>query len=220
MWNAFLDLLFPRRSLGGSEGAWITEAERRALKLAPALLPTAELRRRGLKHIDAVVAAGSYDSSPLLRKAILTFKFKRITALSDDLARWMASATHGLLIPPKFLSDTTPVLCPVPLHWTRKFQRGFNQAALLSDLIGGQLSLRSESLLKRTRPTGHQARRARDARFTALVGAFSTTKLTESPVYVVLVDDLCTTGATLDECAKALKASGTEYVAAIVAALG
>lgn len=220
MWNALLDLLLPRRSLGGMEGAWITEDERRRIRLTPALLPTAELRRRGLRHIDAVVAAGSYDASPLLRKAILTFKFKRVKELGDDLGRWMTDATHGLLLPPKYLQDMNPVLCAVPLHWTRRYERGFNQAQVLATVVAKMTAWRSNDLLRRIRPTGHQSRRERSERMTALVGAFRYSGTGKAPSYVVLIDDLCTTGATLDACAKALKDAGTEYVSALVAALG
>ena len=220
MWNLLLDLLFPRRSLGGEEGAWITDEERSRIRLTPALLTKDELRRRGLKAIDAVIAAGSYDSSPLLRKAILTFKFRRVTTLSEDLGHWMADALHGLLLPPKFLQDTTPVLTAVPLHWSRRYERGFNQAELLGRVISKRTAWRMADLLRRIRPTGHQSRRQREERLTALEGAFRFSGTGKAPPYVILIDDLCTTGATLDECAKALKASGTEFVAAIVAALG
>ncbi len=220
MWNVLLDFLFPRRSLGGEEGAWITDEERRRIRITPTLLGKDELRRRGLSSIDAVIAAGSYDQSPLLRKAILTFKFRRITPLGEDLGHWMADATHGLLLPPKFLQDTTPVLCAVPLHWSRRYERGFNQAELLGSVISKRTAWRMADLLRRIRPTGHQSTRQREERLTALEGAFRFAGRGKAPPFVILVDDLCTTGATLDECAKALKTAGTEFVVAIVAALG
>lgn len=218
MWNALLDLLFPRRSLSGDEGAWITDEERHRIRLQPALLGKDELKKRGLGSIDAVIAAGSYDQSPLLRKAILTFKFRRITALGEDLSTWMTSALHGLYLPPASLRDETPVLCPVPLHWSRRFQRGFNQAEVLATLIGQKTSWRMHASLERTRATGHQSKRERAERMTALTGAFRSTGT--SPRCVILVDDLCTTGATLDACARELKRSGSEFVCGVVAALG
>lgn len=220
MFTILLDLLFPKRSLTGSEGSWITESERRNMRLAPTLLQKPELTKRGLQSIDAVIAAGDYDKSPLLRKAILTFKFKRVRSLHHDLGTSMTKALHGLLLLPKELNTVVPVLCPVPLHWSRKFQRGFNQAELLARIIGNQKNLKIENLLSRIRATGHQAKRQRAERLTALKGAFRYTGEEPSPRLVVLVDDICTTGATLDECAKILKKAGVEYVAAVVAALG
>jgi len=217
MWNLLLDLLFPRRSLSGSEGTWITDDERKHIRLTPALLTTTELRKRGLKNIDLVVAAGSYEQSPLLRKAILTFKFKRIQSLGEDIALWMTNATNGLLIPPEDMRKEAPLLCPVPLHWSRKYQRGFNQADVLAEIIGKKMFLETQELLKRTRSTGQQSRRNREERLKALEHAFACQRT--PPSYVILIDDLCTTGATLDACAKELKSAGALYVSALVAAV-
>ena len=218
MFQALLDLLFPRRSLRGEEGAWITENERRTLKLTPALLTTTDLRKRGLKSIDAVVAAGSYDTSPLLKKAVLTLKLRGIEDIAEELGHRMADAVHGLLILPKHLQDTTPILCPVPLHWTRRFHRGFNQADLLARAVSRELAWDVRPILERTRRTGKQALRARHERLSAMTDAFKST--VHPPRVVILIDDLCTTGATLDACASAVKDAGTEYVAALVAGLG
>lgn len=216
-----LDFFFPRRSVGGKEGAWITEDERRQIRLTPLLLNKEALGKKGLKYVDTIVAAGSYDASPLLKKAILTFKYGRVKALGPQLGQWMSEAIRGLLIPPLRLKDVTPILCPVPLHWTRKFQRGFNQALVLAEEISKPTSWQVREIVKRTRPTGHQAWRSRAKRLTALTGAFaSTERRGHAPQYVILIDDICTTGTTLDECAKALKDAGTDYVVAVVVAYG
>lgn len=219
MLGFILDAIFPKSSLGGHEGAWITEEERRTMKLTPLLLHRELLRKRGLKSVDTLIAAGSYDDAPLLKKAILTFKYGRIREIAEDLALWMVKATHGLLLPPNPKSWHTPfILCPVPLHWTRAFERGFNQAALLAENIRAIKGWPVYELLKRTRPTGHQAWRNRDHRLSALSGAFRVTG--QVPPYIILVDDLYTTGATLDECAKTLKKAGAKYVCGLVAAHG
>ena len=234
-----LDLLFPKKSLTGTEGGWITAREREQMRLTPLLLSETELRRQGIAYLDSVIAAGRYDSSPLLKKAILTFKYKRIPELSKDLSDWMLKAIPGLLILPMSqkpdadfrTSDTfarstvhsslfTPTLCPVPLHWTRKFWRGFNQAELLGKNISDATKWPTQHLLKRVRATGHQAHRKREERLTALEDAFVFDDRCDVPTTVILVDDLCTTGATLRECAKALKKAGVKHVLALVVAYG
>lgn len=208
----------------GSEGAWITEEELRLLVAAPVIEEREVLRRRGLHSLDRLVAASTYRQCPLLRKAIHTFKYRRIPALAEALA--------GLL-PRDLPSDA--VLCPVPLHWTRRFSRGFNQSALLAEAIvnrsrdtslrlpganGRQVCLPSgergrgrivQNLLKRVRATGSQAKRHRAERLTALESAFQCI-VSDPPASVVLMDDLSTTGATLEECAKALKEAGVKRV--------
>lgn len=184
----------------GSEGAWITEEEFRRLVSAPVIEEREVLQHRGLLHIDRLIAASTYRECPLLRKAIHTFKYRRIPTLARALA--------GLL-PHTLPSDA--VLCPVPLHWTRRFARGFNQSALLASELSQGRGLIVRNMLQRIRPTGSQAKRHRAERLTALESAFRCV-VPDPPASVVLVDDLSTTGATLDECAKALKASGVKHV--------
>jgi ComF family protein len=220
MLKLLLDLLFPIESVSGDEDAWITREEREHIErtLTPLLLTRSLLRLRDVQYVDALIAATKYDNDVLLKKAIHTFKYKRIPALRHELAAWMTRAMPGLLLPPEPWL-TKPVLCPVPLHWTRRFSRGFNQAALLADLVSEHTGYRTAHLLRRTRPTGHQARRKRDERLAALTDAFHCVAASPPP-WVVLIDDICTTGATLDECAKALKQAGAEHVTGLVIAYG
>ncbi len=74
MLSRLFDLLFPRRSLLGDEGTWITEDERMRLRLFPIRLQKALLQNKGIRSLDLLVAAGSEQASPLLKKAIRTFK--------------------------------------------------------------------------------------------------------------------------------------------------
>jgi len=205
MWQLFLDLFFPRRSLAGAEGEWITEQERRLLVAHPVIEETADLRRRGIHSLDRLIAASTYADSPLLKKAIRTFKYGRIAALDRELAQFLLKAV------PVFSTSEQPVLCPVPLHWVRRFQRGFNQSELLARIVARERGLTVLPLLKRRRWTGSQMKRRRVDRLTAMDGAFCCTA-EHPPSFVVLIDDLSTTGATLDECAKALKDAGVERV--------
>lgn len=211
MFTMLLDLLFPKRSLGGEEGEWITAEERRRLKSFPVILEKERLRLLGIPHLDRIIAGAAYGEVSMLRKAIHTFKYGRVRELAPELARLM------LLAAPPMPTDA--VLCPVPLHWMRRFERGFNQAELLAEIIVREHGGRILSLLRRPRPTGHQAWRSKEERRGAMDNAFVCT-MSVAPRHVILVDDLATSGATLSACAKTLKAAGAERVDAWVVAMG
>ncbi len=212
MLQSFLDLFFPRTSLTGEVGTWITESEIQKIHFAPFAEGTESLRARGVHYLDGIWSAGDYEKNPLLQRAIHTCKYKRISSLGIQLGNRISS-----LLPKEEAHDVT--LCPVPLHWTRRFQRGFNQAALLSETFSHSTQIPVQHLLRRVRPTGHQAHRNRDERMIAVIDAFACTQM-KIPSHVILVDDLATTGATLDACAHALKNSGARTVEAWVIARG
>jgi competence protein ComFC len=219
MFDLLLDLLFPRQSLSGTEGSFVTETERMQLCLTPLLLVKKTLQKRGLRFLDTIVAAGHYDESDGLKKMILTYKYKSVPAFADDLAKRMTDAARSLL-PTTLNIHSKPVLCPVPLHWIRRNERGFNQALQLAERIAKAQNWQVEELLLRTRATGHQAHRNRPERLVALIGAFAVKPKAQVPEWVILVDDLSTTGATLEECAKMLKNAGVLHVSGLVAAAG
>jgi ComF family protein len=219
-----LDLLFPVRSLEGAEGTWVTPSEFARLRSHLRIFEAAELRRMGLHSLDRVSAASTYRDVPLLRKAIHTFKYRRIPGLGETLQRVLED---GLANTSPFRSDAC--ITPVPLHFTRRFRRGFNQADILAEALAKKTSLPILPLLTRIRPTGFQAKRKRAARFTAVKWAFrpsicpsvsATRDDTKLPYCVYLVDDLMTTGATLDACARVLKEAGVKRVEGIVLAHG
>jgi competence protein ComFC len=235
-----LDLLFPRQSLTGSEGEWITEEEFGLLTASPRVFERTELERRGLRHLDRLFAVSSYRDCPLLKKAIHTFKYHRIPVLGGTLQNLLAES----------LSKRYPLrgkacITPVPLHFTRQFHRGFNQAEVLARGVAQWSGLSIVKRLRRVRPTGTQTRRRKDERWMAMRGAFSASSPASPSCHpersavgaetkddglasaqhdtfscVYLIDDLFTTGATMEECAKALKEAGVERVEGIVLAYG
>ena len=158
MFLRLLDFLFPRLSLSGTEGYWMTAQELRAMYTSPIRMERGELRRAGIKYLDRLVAASTYESSPMLRLAIRRFKYGRMPRLSTALAGLLVRALP--LLP---VSQQT-VFTSVPLHWSRRFARGFNQSQLLVDELSAVRGLCVQQLLRRVRPTGHQAWRSRRER--------------------------------------------------------
>ncbi len=207
-----LDFLFPKTSLRGEEGEWITEKEMRELKIEPRIFSKEELKQRGLSALDQVFAMSAYRHSPLLKKAIHTFKYRRIKEVSAVLQEELVRLLHS-----HFPLSFSAALCPVPLHIFRRFQRGFNQAEILARYLSLKTGVPMHILLRRIRPTGHQAWRGKEERFRAVEGAFRASSK-HVPKHVYVVDDVFTTGATLEECARILKLAGAERVEGIVLA--
>jgi len=213
-----LDFLFPKYSLRGEEGEWMTEGEAARLISRPRIFSAMALKKTGMPSLDRVLAMSTYGDAPLLRQAIHTFKYRRIPGLGERLQALLADSVRKHL---PVIRDSC--LCPVPLHFLRKFQRGFNQAELLARGLAGELQLPCVTLLRRIRPTGKQTKRKREERLRAVKGAFGFRGMSgflPLPFCVYLVDDLFTTGATMEECAKVLKAAGVRRVEGVVLAHG
>lgn len=213
MFDRLLDLLFPRISLEGEEGMHVTETEFGALVSFPVRTGTVALRATGLRFLDRITAASSYEASPLLRTAVHRLKYGRQQAYARELGAILVEASDMLD------ANGEAVLCPVPLHWTRRFERGFNQSELLARIVSEERHLPLRCLLKRRRSTGHQAHRSHEERHAAMRNAFALAALTV-PEHIILIDDIATTGSTLDACAEVLKKAGAERVEALVIAKG
>lgn len=158
-------------------------------------------------------AAARY--SDVVRDLIHLLKYGDRLDLSDALGRWMARAGAELL------SDAD-LLVPVPLHWTRLWQRRFNQSSALAQAIARRSGVPvADHLLARARATPPQFGLARKERARNVQGAFEVPKPARAQVKgkkLVLVDDVLTTGATADACAKALLRAGASRVDVLVLA--
>jgi ComF family protein len=111
------------------------------------------------------------------------------------------------------------IVVPVPLHPTRRRERGFNQADLLAELLSTRISIRCKRVLKRIRYTTTQTALDRAERIENLHNAFRLRKNADvRGLDVLLIDDVLTTGSTLSECARVLKRAGAISVYAATAA--
>ena len=161
---------------------------------------------------DSLFRCGVYDRT--LKDAILAFK-KDHTELRCVLGPMLNSVIMGCLGP-----ESIDVFVPVPLHWTRGLSRGYNQAHVLARASQSSRG-RTNQVLKRTRRTRIQPLAGSPgARQRNVAGAFKVihTKVIYGKT-VGLVDDVKTTGATLNECARVLKQAGARRVIAIVLAV-
>jgi ComF family protein len=163
--------------------------------------------RRGTRAVDRTRAGGLYDGS--LRAIVHALKYEGRRSLARPLAALMRAREDGTL-------TGAHAVVPVPLHPARQCQRGFNQATDLARALG----IPVVRALRRTRATAAQSCLAAGHRHRNVRGAFSLTRAAARlrGATVVLVDDVCTTGATLDACARALKAGGVAEVRAITVA--
>lgn len=178
--------------------------------------------------IDRLIVCAKYNKKGVLKKIIEQFKYKFSGELAEFLSQIMTIHLTGLY---KKLAHKSvfSFIIAVPLHKKRLKYRGYNQSDLLAFGIKKHLcrsgfpETRVIKPLKRVLLTSPQAHLKRTERLKNLNGAFKIIKKTENVLWgknVILVDDICTTGATLNECAKALKNVGVSEITAIVLARG
>lgn len=178
----------------------------RALEASPAHLC---MRCRTTRvHFAVARAATLYGPAGPAREAILAFKHTGRDTLGRHLAELMAERSGPILA-----EGPWDVLVPVPLHPRRERQRGFNQAAFLARRVGRRAGLPvAARALRRVRATppqsGDPAERRRNVR-----DAFSVARHSQvAGRHVLLVDDVLTTGATANECARTLRRAGARRV--------
>jgi len=165
--------------------------------------------RESLVNFDSAYSFGSYEGP--LRDLIHLFKYAKVETLAKPLARLLVQALP--------LDERFDCIIAMPMHWRKRWQRGFNQAELLARPVARRYGLRLSSNLKRRRYTKPQAGLSEAARRENLKGSFETRRPEQlAGKRVLLVDDVFTTGATLRAAAAALKSAGAAHVSALTLA--
>lgn len=217
-----LDLVFPPRCVGCHRiGAWLcTECLGQIPRVEPPFciqcgdkVAADDLCARcriSPLQIERIRAAVYFEGA--LREAIHHLKYKGRTALVKPLGNLMATHWQQHPMP-------ADVLVPVPLHAARLRERGYNQAALLARELAQRVELTvNEKTLVRKRATAPQVELSARERRENVHDAFCCCDDGLAEKRVLLIDDVCTTGATLEACALALRESGAHSVQALTLA--
>jgi competence protein ComFC len=167
------------------------------------------LCRRGVSGFDAAYSYGFYEGD--LRALLHLFKYGRVQTLAKPLGRLLALALPR--------EESFDAIVPMPLHWRKRWERGFNQANLLADEISRRTHTPVRHALRRIRFTATQAGLTNAKRRKNVSGAF---RPKGADVLrgqrVLLVDDVMTTGSTAAACARALKMAGARKVVLLTVA--
>ena len=218
-----LDVLFPQRCVGcGREGDFLCQSCLQTLpRIVPPICPKCgQPQASGIlcpdcsgwqAHIDGIRSPFRFDG--IIRQAIHQLKYRNLRALATPLASFLQAYLAASPIP-------DGILVPVPMHPKRLRERGYNQSSLLARELG-KLSGRpvvADCLIREqyTPPQARTASRAERQHNVAHVFTCRDQGLYNQPV--LLVDDVATSGATVDACAAALKSAGVIRVWALVLA--
>lgn len=198
------DILFPKFCVGCDwEGDWLC----RECLMAPNLPQT----DKAAANLDGVTALFEYGENAV-SKLIRIFKYNYLLDTVEIFRK--------IIFNVKFNENWSGfVIIPVPLHARRERERGFNQSEIIAGILSEKLGLAVNKDLTRVVYTAQQAKLSRDERHLNLKNAFAWIG-GKAPEKVLLVDDVFTTGATMQECAKVLKSNGIKVVCGLVLARG
>jgi competence protein ComFC len=160
------------------------------------------LCRHGLRGFDAAYCFGSYEGR--LREWIHLFKYGRIRTLAKPLVELLVAALPR--------NEAFDAIVPVPLHWRKRWQRGFNQSELLAGGIARKWGVPVVNVLRRRRFTSAQAGLSNTERRKNVAAAFTIRRGVEGR-RILLIDDVLTTGSTAAACARALRDAGAVRIA-------
>lgn len=228
---SLLDFLFPKRCIScKQEGKKLcqncfkcitTQKTQRCYKCGKASLHgqtcAHHLKKNPEQTLDGLLIAAHYEGNPILKNSIKQLKYGR----QKDLSKALSNLLSNVFIPFANGHSGKLKIIPVPLHEQREKERGFNQAALLASEVNkifDQEIVLEEDLLTRSLATLPQAQQTRKNRLQNLSSAFQTTKKADPQGTYLLIDDIITTGSTLESCCKSLRQAGAKKVWGMVLA--
>jgi competence protein ComFC len=178
-----------------------------------AIEPKCRLCRADFYAFDRARSFAAYDDA--LSEAIVLLKYEEVTRLGDWFAERLAEIVARA--PGDWRAD---IVVPVPLHRDRRRERGYNQAELIARPLAKRLKRKLDAgILIRTKPRPPQLVLSRSEHWKSVRGAYATREGRQvDNLRVLLVDDVLTTGATLDACARALKRAGAAAVLGLTVA--
>ncbi|OIP27394.1 MAG: amidophosphoribosyltransferase [Chloroflexi bacterium CG_4_9_14_3_um_filter_45_9] len=211
--EAAVDFFFPKQCVGcGKMGDFLCSTCREKLpRLSPPICPkcgkpqasgiVCPSCRQRKAVIDGIRSPFLFDN--VMRKAIHQFKYYNLKAISSCLAQFLADYLATNPLPGE-------VLVPVPLHPKRLKQRGYNQSSLLAREVSKLVNLPViENCLIRAKQGQPQVKTTSvEERQKNVIDAFVGRDERVSGKQIILIDDVCTSGATLESCARALKNRG------------
>jgi ComF family protein len=173
-------------------------------------------------HNLPVFSGGLFESAT--KTLIHDFKYKGDVLLAKDLSVLLWHAWELLLRTTDRMEwserdfadpakSSKPILVPVPLHWLRERRRGFNQSEVIARKLAKMVGLSVErGALKRKRNTASQQELSKEERQSNLCNAFKADASIVRGKAIILIDDVCTSGATLVECANVLRDAGAPRI--------
>mgnify|MGYP003810828309 CR=1 FL=1 len=215
----FLEVIYPINCLGcGHEGTWLCKDCEKKLPRDSGYMSLIDFSP---SYLEAIIMASDWQNV-VLQKTIHAYKYNFAQELSLVLAKL-------LIIKINLLAEVYPaikdfILVGVPLHRKRRAWRGFNQAELLAELVGQELKMTASSnLIKRIKNTKPQVKLNSWGREKNIKGAFKVNLKDLEMIKdrnIILIDDVMTTGATMNECARVLKEAGVKIIWGLAVARG
>lgn len=226
IYRFFLDIFFPKRCLGCNKAETFLCAEC-AKKIELTLTPTcpncgkisefnrycASCKRELKPRLKGLLVASSFETGPT-KEVIHHLKYAGFVELADVLGELICQKIQASGLK---LKDF--VIVPVPLHKKKLAERGFNQSELIARYVAKRLGIPGGDALIRTKYTETQTKLSKEERIKNVSNAFKCDDVEFiKNKYVFLIDDVTTTGSTLNACADVLNASGAKEVWGVVVA--
>jgi len=167
--------------------------------------------------LSSHLAVGVFEENSLLGKLIHAYKYNFVTDATDIFEKLI----QNFLQKNKNIYTNIDLVVSVPLHQRRYAERGFNQSEKIGKIVSEILQVPLENILVRSRATKQQAKLGKQDRQKNVHGAFGIKKETDVSLQnILLIDDVFTTGSTLNACSEVLKANGAAEVHAFTLARG